>query len=296
MYHVVNRGNYRRDLFESVGAATAFLKTLEEACTLYRWKLYAYALMRNHYHLVIETVEPNLVDGMHWMQCTYSTRFNRYRTERGHVFQGRYHAGIIENPMILGHIVDYVHLNPVKAGIMTADKAANFRWSSLGRFVRGLRLPSMEAQTWLVMRGLQDNKTGWISYQEHLCELAGNLEEQKRLGWDGFSYGWAHGSESWRKEMANEHKQHALDPGIEAGQLKELKDLQWQDHLNEALARAGRKVEDLQTGLRSAEWKLRIALQLRKDHGIAIWWLAERLCLGKPNSARSLLWRTRNAN
>ena len=71
---------------------------------------------------------------------------------------------------------------------------------------------------------------------------------------------------------------------------------QWQDNLNEALARAGRKVEDLQTGLRSAEWKLRIALQLRKDHGIAIRWLAERLCLGKPNSARSLLWRTRNAN
>ena len=79
-YHVVNRGNYRRDLFESAGAAQAFVSTMEEACARYRWRIYAYAVMRNHFHLVLETPDPNLTDGMHWLLSTYCIRFNRFRS------------------------------------------------------------------------------------------------------------------------------------------------------------------------------------------------------------------------
>ena len=84
LYHVLNRGNYRRDVFETAGAAQAFVAVMEDASARYGWNVHAYALMRNHYHLAIETPTANLVDGMHWLQSTIATRFNRFRNERGH--------------------------------------------------------------------------------------------------------------------------------------------------------------------------------------------------------------------
>jgi putative transposase len=72
IYHVINRGNYRRDLFLSAAEAKAFLETVREARDLMGWRVHAYVLMRNHYHLAIETPEPNLVEGMHWLQSTWA--------------------------------------------------------------------------------------------------------------------------------------------------------------------------------------------------------------------------------
>ena len=295
-YHVVNRGNYRRDLFESAGAARAFVEALEEASALYRWKVFSYCLMRNHYHLVIETVEPNLVEGMHWLQCTFSTRFNRFRSERGHLFQGRYHAGIIEDAKVLAHIVDYVHLNPVRAGIVEADKAAAFRWSSLGRFVRGPRFAGLVADEWLIAKGYQDDQGGWKAYQAAIEQLANNLEDQKQLGWDGFGNGWAHGSATWKQEMAAQHRQHALDPEIEAEQLKEIREVLWQEALDAELQKAGHKREDLSLGNYAEPWKVAIAGSLRFKLGISISWLAEHLKLGKASSARSQICRLKKRN
>ena len=182
LYHVVNRGNYRRDVFESAGAAQALVTALEEASVAYGWRVHAYVVMRNHYHLVIETPQPNLVDGMHWMQSTLSTRFNRYRSESGHLFQGRYHAGLIEDFRVLEQVVDYVHLNPVRAGIIAAEQVAQFRWSSLGRFIREAGFPALVATNWLVGRFGETAAEAWPRYIVHLAELAVNLAEQKRLG------------------------------------------------------------------------------------------------------------------
>ena len=97
MYHVINRGNYRRDVFETTGTAKAFEVTLDEACEQHGWKLHAYVILRNHFHLALTTPEPNLVEGMHWLQSTFASRFNRLRGERGHLFQGRYQALLIED-------------------------------------------------------------------------------------------------------------------------------------------------------------------------------------------------------
>jgi REP element-mobilizing transposase RayT len=104
LYHVINRGNYRRDLFETPATAKAFEATLDEACELHGWKLHAYVVMRNHYHLALETPQPNLVAGMHWLQSTFATRFNRFRSERGHLFQGRYQSLLIEDWTALARV------------------------------------------------------------------------------------------------------------------------------------------------------------------------------------------------
>ena len=120
LYHIINRGNYRRDLFETAGAAQAFESTLGETCLRHRWIIHGFEIMRNHFHLALETPEPNLVEGMHWLQSAYAIRFNRYRSERGHVFQGRYQSLLIEDDAALVRVIDYLHLNPVRAGIVTA--------------------------------------------------------------------------------------------------------------------------------------------------------------------------------
>ncbi len=145
IYHVINRGNYRRDVFETVGAARAFEATLAEGCARFGWRIHAYVIMRNHYHLALETPGAHLVDGMHWLQSTFATRFNRYRAQRGHLFQGRYQALLVENDNALVRLIHYINLNPVRAGIVEAAAVGNFRWGSLRRFVNGDRPSWLQA-------------------------------------------------------------------------------------------------------------------------------------------------------
>lgn len=87
VYHVLNRGNYRTDIFRSDKAKLAFLKCLGEACAKTGWVVHAWCLMSNHYHLAVTTPGANLVDGMRWLQGTFSTRFNRMRNERATSFR-----------------------------------------------------------------------------------------------------------------------------------------------------------------------------------------------------------------
>jgi REP element-mobilizing transposase RayT len=85
-YHIINRGNYRKDLFRTHKTDEAFTEVMLEACERYKWSLHAYVLMSNHYHLCLETPQANLSDGMHWLQSTFANKFSRFSGERGHVF------------------------------------------------------------------------------------------------------------------------------------------------------------------------------------------------------------------
>lgn len=80
---MISRGNYRKDLFTAETTGAAFERTIFEAVERCGWKLHAYVIMSNHYHFAVETPEPNLVDGMRWLQSTFATRFNRFRTRKG---------------------------------------------------------------------------------------------------------------------------------------------------------------------------------------------------------------------
>ena len=91
-YHICCRGNNGQDIFRTDDGRRLFLATLSESCSQTQWKVHAYCLMGNHYHLLLETPEANLVDGMKWLQGTYTQRFNAMFRCRGHLFQGRYKA------------------------------------------------------------------------------------------------------------------------------------------------------------------------------------------------------------
>jgi REP element-mobilizing transposase RayT len=141
-YHIINRGNFRQAVFSSDGAWEAFVAALGEAADRFRWRVHAYAVMSNHYHLALDTPEPNLATGMHWLQSTYATRHNRFRRRHGHLFQGRFKSLLIEDAAHLARVVDYIHLNPARAGIVTPDQLTEFKPSSLGDFLTSGLTPS----------------------------------------------------------------------------------------------------------------------------------------------------------
>lgn len=289
IYHVLNRGNYRRDLFESGGEAMAFVRTLEEAVEIYGWRLHAYAVMRNHYHLALETPQPNLVDGMHWLQSTFATRFNRFHRELGHLFQGRYQAILIENEASLARVVDYIHLNPVRAKIISPEQMVAFRWSSLGRFINGGRCVGMTASSWLPIHGLKDNPQGWSAYEDYLREFAADDEKQKSAGFESMSHGWAIGSEAWRRALAKDYAHKALHPGLAADEIRVMKEERWAESFNRILSAEGRTRDQLWEDKKSAAWKIALAARLRSETGAPIKWIAQRLHMGSANAVRGYL-------
>ena len=142
-YHVINRGNLPHDIFATAGARRSFAGVTDEACGKFGWRMHAYIVMRNHFHFALETPEPNLVAGMHSLQSTFAVRLLRFHGQHGHVFQGRYKSPVIQDDAHLARVCDYIHLNPVRAGVVTAERLEQFASSSLSAWLSG------SAPTWL---------------------------------------------------------------------------------------------------------------------------------------------------
>jgi len=96
IYHVLNRGDRREPIFNDGPDRRRFLETLAETCAKTGWQVHAYCLMPNHFHLVVEMPQANLVVGMKWFLGTYTSRFNRRQKLFGHLFSGRYKALVVE--------------------------------------------------------------------------------------------------------------------------------------------------------------------------------------------------------
>jgi REP element-mobilizing transposase RayT len=246
MYHVINRGNYRADVFGSDGAKEAFLACVEEACAFAGWKVHGYVVMRNHYHLALETPEPTLVDGMQWLQSTYANRFNRFRGEHGHVFQGRYHAMLVEDGARMGAVCHYIHLNPVRAGIVPVAEVAAYRWSSMHLMMTKpkARPVWLSVEDALISAGpLPDTPAGHRAYVDYLAWLAGDEAAQKAFAFDKMSKGWVLGSAEFKRALIADHKQELANLDLGEAGLVELKQGLWDEALTACLKRLGKTRE-----------------------------------------------------
>src|SRR5579859_3715129 len=116
-HHVMARGNARQNIFRDTQDRQAFLAGLKRVCERFDWRIWAYCLMDNHYHLLVETLEPTLSRGMREINGVYTQGFNRRHSRVGHVFQGRYKSLLIEKDAYLLELSRYIVLNPVKAKI-----------------------------------------------------------------------------------------------------------------------------------------------------------------------------------
>jgi putative transposase len=294
LYHIINRGNYRRDLFETAGAAQSFETALDEACTRFGWLIHAFDTMRNHFHLALETPDPNLVDGMHWLQSTYGTRFNRFRSERGHLFQGRYQSLLIEDDAALLNVVNYIHLNPVQARIVSPEQVADFRWSSLRRFIKGPRPPWLSATSLLSQLQLPDSGDGWARYVDQLIALARDPAAQKQSGFDDMTRGWAIGTQAWRQAVAQEYSHLSLNPDLSRAEIQDLKQARWEKALRETLQRCRKNRDDIIRAEKYARWKIEAATRLRTEAGAPYRWISDTLKLGSPASVRVAVCRRVN--
>ncbi len=188
-YHVMARGDRREAIFRDDQDRRAFLEVLGLACARTGWRVHAWVLMGNHYHLLLETPEPNLVAGMQWLQTTYSRRFNNRHRLWGHLFGGRYKAVLVEGGKLAlpqavasAHaqgdyflaVADYVHLNPIRARLVklgAGNGLLNFAWSSLaqGYAQSPARRPKwLDVATAMEAAGCADRARGRRAFVERL--------------------------------------------------------------------------------------------------------------------------------
>jgi putative transposase len=279
-YHVINRGNYRNWIFQDVGSKTAFEACMLEGCERSGWLLHGFVVMGNHYHLAVETPLGNLSAGMQWLQSTFANRFNRLRGVRGHLFQGRFKALLVEPGDALGQVCHYIHLNPVRAGIVPVAELTNYRWSSYWGLQHPAKRPRcLRVEAPLVAAGdLPDTRQGWKCYADYLEWQSVEGPAGKNLAYTSMSRGWILGSEGFKQQLLSEHALALESLAWAEDGLAQVKAARWERALALALTRVPR--QDRQSVLPSASWKVAVAMQLKQDTDIPNGWLAQRLGMG----------------
>jgi REP element-mobilizing transposase RayT len=128
LYHITSRGDDRKKIFLSETDFEKFLEYIKVAKDKFKFYLYAYCLMNNHYHLLIETTQSNLSRIMQYINTSYTIYYNGKRKRSGHLFQGRFKSIIVEADSYFTELTRYIHLNPVRAKIV--DSPGIYRFSS----------------------------------------------------------------------------------------------------------------------------------------------------------------------
>jgi len=296
IYHLMNRGDRREDIFYSDKDRELFLKTLGEACERTGWQVHAYCLMRNHFHVVVETPRPNLCLGMQWLLGTYTARFNRCHKLFGHLFSGRYKCLLVDGSGdgYLKAVCDYVHLNPLRAKLLKPPETLEtFRWSSYPAYLsvgpirpKWLRLDRLFGE-WGVQR---DNAAGRKEFQALMrqrCEL--ELSEQNQ-DWARVRRGWCIGSEQFRESLL-ERIEETKGKQHHGAELRESDEQKAQRLIKEMLRAAGWRTSELTERLKGDHRKAGIARRLRMETMMTWPWIAKQLHMGHWRSAANAVRR-----
>jgi putative transposase len=194
-YHITNRGNERRPIFFGDEDRRAFLEYLAATVHRFGWSVTAWVLMTNHFHLVVQTPEANLSQGMQWLEGSFAAWMNKRHRRSGHLFGGRFKAVLVEKETYFANVLRYVVLNPVAANIVTRPE--DYIWSSY-RATAGLD----EAPEWLDV----DAALAWWGEPRELAQCAYRQFVLERLGmddplWTNLLHGQYLGTEEWARTI-----------------------------------------------------------------------------------------------
>lgn len=297
IYHVINRGDRREDIFRDDQDRRGFLATLEEACRKTGWQVHAYCLMRNHFHLVVETPEANLVAGMKWFLGVDTKRFNIRHRWCGHLFAGRYKALPLDGSGsgYLGAVCDYVHLNPVRAKLVRAGvPLEGFAWSSYGEYLKApARRPAwLRVDRLLGEKGIaKDSAAGRRQFAR---QMERRRQQEARANYREIGRGWCLGDEAFRKELLAAAGQRAgashygsertlaSQARAEGMVARELERLGWDDG-------------ELARRRKGDEQKVQLAARLRAETTMSLAWIAQRLHMGSWSNVSNLLRKAKSA-
>ena len=282
IYHVMSRGDRREDIFHDDVDRELFLKTLGETCAKTSWQVHAYCLLRNHFHLVVETPRANLVAGMKWFLSTYTARFNRRHHYFGHLFSGRYKSLIVDGSGngYLRTVCDYVHLNPARAKLLKqAHQLSDYPWSSYLAYLK----PRSARPSWLrVDRVLgeagipKDSPAGREEFRKRM-ELR-RWEEDEQM-WKTIRRGWALGSQEFRQELLEAMEQRSSEY-IAGDEIKESEEQKAERIIRGQMRLLGWTSRDLANTLKGDPCKVKMAKLVRQQTTMTLKWIATRLQMG----------------
>ena len=292
----MNRGDRREPIFKDDADRGCFLETLAGACGKTGWQIHAFCLMPNHFHLVVETPQANLVAGMKWLLGTYTGRFNRRHKLFGHLFSGRYKALIVDGSGdgYLKTVCDYVHLNPVRAKMIPPrQKLAGYRWSSFPAYLNPARKrpPWLRVDRLLGEHGIpKDSSAGRREFGRRM--ETGRPEQPGE--WKQVRRGWYLGDKTFRKELlAQMHERRG--PNHYGEERFESDEEKAERIVREELKRRGWAETELQERAKGDKHKVAIARRLRQETTMTLRWIAGRLAMGGGNNVFNLLAAQRRA-
>lgn len=163
IYHVTSRGLERRDIVRDDRDRRKWAALLDVAATRHGWRILAWVLMNNHFHLFLRTPKPNLSSGMHDLNSGYVSCFNRRHGRNGPLLRGRFHAVLVERDYHYWELSRYIHLNPVRAGL--ADRPESFVWGSCRFYFHERGAPT------------------WLAWDEVLSAHGASLREARGEYW-----------------------------------------------------------------------------------------------------------------
>lgn len=282
LYHVLNRGNYRSRIFEDQATKFAFEECLFETCERTGWIIHAYCVMGNHYHLALETPSPNLSEGMKWLQGVFATRFNRFIEKQGHLFQGRFKSIVLEDFERLAGLCHYIHLNPVRAGLVDVSELVGYRYSSYYWLNnRKGRRAFLSFDACLEgSGGFKDTPAGRKKYAQYLAWLNKDEAQQKTYRFDRMSKGWAHGSKEFKKALIRDGERERRHLELGGTGSVEALELVWEEDLDRCLEVLGKGLADGSAEPKSANWKIAICAWMKRRHLCRNRWLSDKLSMG----------------
>jgi len=294
VYHVISRGDRGEAIYQDDEDRRLFLQFLGEVCDRTGWLMHAFVVMTNHYHLLLETPEANLVVGMKWLQGTYTQRFNRRHRLRGHLFQGRYKALLIdgEEP---GHFLQassYIHLNPVRAGLVKGNQPLRiYPWSSFPSYLASPR----KRKEWVYVDrvfgelGHQKDSRGtrekYGRYMEELAKKCLEVDGKRELEekWKSLRRGWYIGDEAYRSrllELMGKNLEGRARESYLGDELRDHDEGQALRMLKRGLGVLGIRESDLEAKAKGAVEKQVLAWWLRKKTVVSRRWISENLGMG----------------
>ena len=293
------RGDGGKAVFEEDKDRFDFIDRLGKVCGSHGWRIHAWVLMGNHFHLLVETPEPNLVTGMKTLLGGFSQAWNRRRKRMGHVFQGRYKSVPVSgeecDAWYFRIVADYIHLNPARAGLAGGNRGplAIYRWSSVTSYAGGKTPPWQVHDRALRAFELARDGRGRRAYVAWLEARAAEGGKITPEATKALRQGWHLGPESFRDRLLallDGAKKIRLKGSQAGGPLREHGAAEAERLLLKALPalQLPSTTKELALFRKSDPRKASVAILLRKRTAVASGWIAERLAMGHASTVSRL--------
>jgi len=287
MYHVINRGNARGEIFRDEKDYDYFKRWMGKVCEKSGWKVHAWTLMPNHYHLLIEIRRKTLIKGMQLLNAEYTRYFNRRWKLCGPLFQGRYKATLVEGKAgYLLTLADYIHLNFARSFISkTMEELVANPETSVGCYVSG-KFP--EWMEWKKVMGSigQENLESKARkrFYEHLKRKWGEMREEDPV-WKELRRSWCFGGEKLMEKFQKAmDKKRGGSPATEIwqrGVASETEEFAARRELDQRLKKMKKTIKGL-----TVQEKYRLGLEIREKTCVSTKWLSLTLGMKSDNALR----------